>query len=61
MLREVEAKDLAPGDIVALPFKKTATVKEVKVGRQFVTVSWVDPYMDSRYEIHQAVMLEGKE
>lgn len=59
MLREVKAKNLVPGDVVALPFKKTATVKAKKTGRIYVTVTWEEPYMDSRYEINQPVMLEG--
>lgn len=61
MLREVIAKNLAPGDRVALPFKKAATIASTKIGRQFVTVTWQEPYQPSRYELNQPVLLEGPE
>lgn len=41
MLRSVENEKLEPGMVLALPFGKTATITEVKVGRLFVSARYV--------------------
>ncbi len=59
MLTSKWSETLAPGDRVALPFGKYATVADAKVGTKFVTVTWEEPYQPSRYEIHTEVMIES--
>lgn len=36
--RLVVASDLKPGMVMVLPFKRTATITDVKVGRDYVTL-----------------------
>lgn len=37
-MKEIHAKDLKPGDVLVLPFGKTATIQTAKVGRKFTTI-----------------------
>jgi len=56
MIRMIDARNLAPAMVMALPMGKTATITEVKVGRQFV--SFRTEYGRSRVSIYDAVAIE---
>ena len=51
-----EARYLNPGDVLALPFRKRATVTSVKVGTKYVTLTYVE-YPKSRVGLHDEVVV----
>lgn len=60
MMKSKKAKDLEPGDVLALPFGKRATVATVDVGRRFVNLRYCEEDTPTgRIERGQEVMLEG--
>lgn len=58
MQRSVLAEDLRIGDVLALPFGRSATVETVMVGRTYVTVR--TEHGASRLDRHEEIMLEGE-
>lgn len=55
-MRSVANKKLKPGMVLALPFGKTATITEVKIGRQYVTFK--TEHGKSRVGVHGDSMIE---
>lgn len=58
-MRAVLAQDLQPGDVLALPFGKSATVQEVHVGTQFSNI--LTEHGKSRIARMDEVMIESEE
>jgi hypothetical protein len=57
MIRAVKATNLKKGDVIALPFGKTATVLDTpKIGRTFV--NFTTEYGKRRLELNYEVTLE---
>jgi hypothetical protein len=59
MIREIQGRELQPGHVIALPMGRTATVREVKVGRVFAT--FVTEHGKSRVGLNDPVLLEVDE
>lgn len=56
--REKRGDELVAGDVLALPFGKTATITEVKVGREYVTLRY-DGLPKSRVGRYEPVMVQS--
>jgi hypothetical protein len=59
MIRSIRAHELKPGDVLALPMGKTATVSSCDTGTKFVT--FVTEHGISRVEKTSDVLLEVTE
>lgn len=55
-IRMVKATDLKPGDVLALPMGKTATITEVSIGTKFVTMK-TNEYPTARAGRYDEVMV----
>jgi hypothetical protein len=55
----IKARDLSEGDVLLLPFNRTATIMvEPKIGRQFVTL--YTEYGKTRVELDQEVPVQAR-
>jgi hypothetical protein len=54
------ASDLEPGDVLALPFNRRATITEVRLGRRYANLKFRE-YPPSRVQLTEEVLLEAQE
>jgi len=59
MIRSIRATELKPGDVMALPFGKSATIHTARVGTHFVNI--VTEHGPARINKYDEVLLEVNE